>query len=86
MEINWIQLLSTVGAPMLVLSALGVGGWRAGWALAAWVGRELLIPARDKLFVRVDTFCEKVESTMEKQAAAIERLADRLPADRVHGH
>lgn len=72
---DWMQLLSTFGAPMFVLVAIGIGGWR----VLGWVGRELIVPARDKLFARVDSFCDRVEVTLDKQAAAISRLAERLP-------
>lgn len=73
---DWTQLLSTFGAPMFVLVAIGTGAWR----VTVWVGREMMIPARDRLFRRVDSFCDRVEASLDKQAEAITRLSERMPA------
>jgi hypothetical protein len=82
----WTNILTNFGPLALILIAIGFGCWR----VLAWVGREMLIPLRDKValplgetvIVRVVRFCDRIEATLEKlekgyanQTQALEDLA-----------
>lgn len=84
----WLTLLTNFGLATMILVCCG---W-AFWQTACWLGREIVLPARDHLFTRITAFFDRVDSTvlklerniesmnanLEQQTAALEAMRDNM--------
>lgn len=68
--VDWVQLLQTFGLAVVVLFAVGVALWKA----AGWVGREIIIPIRDRIIARVLGVADKLETTLDKVSQDIDLM------------
>lgn len=67
-----MQMLQTFGLAVVILFAIGVAGWR----MAGWFGKEIVIPFRDKVLTRWLTVMDKMEASVEK----VDRNVDQVLA------
>ena len=71
---------TVAGVVLVILAALAFAVWRT----LGWVGKELAIPVRDRLFLAVDKLLSNLEqntSTMQDVSTSLQKLAtvpDRL--------
>lgn len=75
--VDWVALLQTFGLAVVILFALGIGIWK----VAVWIGKELIIPFRDKaidqfasFLARLDRNVDAMTNNLEKQTYCLERL------------
>lgn len=57
---EWIDAAQKIGIPAAILVFLGICAWKTG----KWVGRELIIPARDHFFGRVTEAFDHINETL----------------------
>ena len=79
-----LDAITKVGIPMFLLIAVGLAIWR----ILVWVGREMILPVRDKLLAKAVDVLDRVDSTLkvleghvgkatatlEKSVAALDRI------------
>lgn len=58
----WLNLLNNFGVTTMILFALGAGSWR----VLSWVGKEIVIPTRDHVFLRLAKFFDSMDASLEK--------------------
>lgn len=66
----WVNLLQTFGLAVVILLAIGVAIWKG----AGWVGRELIIPLRDKLLNRLVAFFDKMDDAVERLTTTLGKV------------
>lgn len=71
---QWLLVVQNFGLATAILGLLGFGAWKT----LVWVGREVVIPARDRLIGRLMVLLDSIEATMAKMAHSIDLTAKRM--------
>jgi hypothetical protein len=74
-ESSWlIELVKTVGVPVATLATLCY----AIWMVLIWVGREVVIPVRDKLLTKGATVLDRMDSSIQSLQSLMENMSEKI--------
>jgi hypothetical protein len=73
-ELDWVSIVANLGIPATILMALGIAFWR----ILAWVGREIIIPMRDRLLTRLTGFFDRVDDALETLTSHMKQQTDAM--------
>lgn len=59
---DWMNLMQAFGLPVTILFAVGLGLWR----VIVWAGREIAIPLRDRVIVRMEQFLDRLDTALRE--------------------
>lgn len=70
----WVNVFTNlgIGGGVIVATMFGV------WKTSGWVGRELVIPARDRFLKRVDEFFDRLAINLDRMEVSLETISQRL--------
>ncbi len=69
-----IEIAKTVGVPVATLAAVCYAIWR----VLIWVGREVVIPVRDKLLNKGVTVLDRMDSSISSLQDLMERTGEKI--------
>lgn len=68
------QDYTTIGVLIVGFAIIVLGGWK----FSSWLGKEIIIPSRDKLFVLADQFKDKMFEHLNSVGSTLKDISNGL--------